>query len=42
MGMQPGDGYGRARKTQVRFANFPTHAKEHFEQLVDVIIAYKG
>ena len=42
MGMQPGDGYGQARKTQLRFANFPTHAKEHFEQLVDAITAYNG
>jgi phosphoserine aminotransferase len=36
-GMQPGDGYGAARKTQLRFANFPTHAKEHFELLVDTL-----
>jgi phosphoserine aminotransferase len=34
-GMHPGDGYGSLKKTQLRFANFPTHAKEHFELLVD-------
>ena len=34
-GMQPGDGYGSAKKTQMRFANFPTHSKEQFELLVD-------
>jgi len=34
-GMQPGDGYGSFKKTQLRFANFPTHAKEQFELLVD-------
>lgn len=34
-GMQPGDGYGSAKKTQLRFANFPTHSKEQFELLVD-------
>ncbi|HEX6890821.1 MAG TPA: aminotransferase class V-fold PLP-dependent enzyme [Chryseolinea sp.] len=36
-GMQPGDGYGAARKHQLRFANFPTHAKEHYELLVDTL-----
>jgi phosphoserine aminotransferase len=34
-GMQPGDGYGSAKKTQLRFANFPTHSKEQYELLVD-------
>jgi len=34
-GMQPGDGYGASKKSQLRFANFPTHSKEHFELLVD-------
>lgn len=38
-GMQPGDGYGPAKKHQLRFANFPTHAKEHFELLVDTLNA---
>jgi phosphoserine aminotransferase len=37
-GMQPGDGYGSAKKTQLRFANFPTHSKEQFELLVDSLI----
>ncbi len=36
-GMQPGDGYGSAKKTQLRFANFPTHSKEQFELLVDTL-----
>jgi phosphoserine aminotransferase len=36
-GMHPGDGYGPAKKTQLRFANFPTHSKEQFELLVDTI-----
>jgi len=36
-GLQPGDGYGAAKKSQLRFANFPTHAKEHFELLVDTL-----
>jgi phosphoserine aminotransferase len=36
-GMQPGDGYGPAKKTQLRFANFPTHSKEQFELLVDTL-----
>lgn len=31
----PGDGYGDQKKHQLRFANFPTHSKETFEQLVD-------
>jgi phosphoserine aminotransferase len=34
-GMQPGDGYGPFKKSQLRFANFPTHSKEQFELLVD-------
>lgn len=34
-GMQPGDGYGASKKSQLRFANFPTHSKEHFELLAD-------
>jgi phosphoserine aminotransferase len=42
MGMQPGDGYGQARKMQLRFANFPTHAREHFEHLVDAIASFTG
>jgi phosphoserine aminotransferase len=37
-GMQPGDGYGSAKKSQLRFANFPTHSKEQFELLVDTLM----
>lgn len=36
-GIQPGDGYGASKKSQLRFANFPTHSKEHFELLVDCL-----
>ena len=36
--MQPGDGYGPAKKSQLRFANFPTHSKEQFELLVDSLV----
>jgi phosphoserine aminotransferase len=39
-GMQPGDGYGASKKTQLRFANFPTHSKEHFELLVDSLAQF--
>jgi phosphoserine aminotransferase len=41
-GMQPGDGYGANKKTQLRFANFPTHSKEQFELLVDTLSEFKG
>ncbi|HYF69681.1 MAG TPA: aminotransferase class V-fold PLP-dependent enzyme [Ohtaekwangia sp.] len=34
-GMHPGSGYGSFKKSQLRFANFPTHSKEHYELLVD-------
>lgn len=34
-GLHAGDGYGSARKTQLRFANFPAHSKEQFELLAD-------
>jgi phosphoserine aminotransferase len=33
----PGDGYGEFRKSQLRFANFPTHSREQFELLVDTL-----
>jgi phosphoserine aminotransferase len=35
--MLPGDGYGEFKKSQLRFANFPTHSKEQFELLVDIL-----
>lgn len=38
-GMQPGDGYGPFKKSQLRFANFPTHSREQYEMLVDTISA---
>jgi phosphoserine aminotransferase len=36
-GLFPGDGYGGFKKSQLRFANFPTHSKEQFELLVDTL-----
>ncbi|MBX2916825.1 MAG: aminotransferase class V-fold PLP-dependent enzyme [Cyclobacteriaceae bacterium] len=36
-GLQPGEGYGERKKSQLRFANFPTHSKETYELLVDVL-----
>jgi len=36
-GFYPGEGYGEKKKEQVRFANFPTHSKETFEHLVDLL-----
>lgn len=41
-GMQPGDGYGSAKKTQLRFANFPTHSKEQYELLIDSLSQFGG
>lgn len=38
-GLQPGDGYGANKKTQLRFANFPAHSKEQYELLVDTLAA---
>ncbi len=38
-GMLPGDGYGKFKTTQLRFANFPTHSKEQYEHLVDTLAA---
>lgn len=40
-GLHPGDGYGALKKTQLRFANFPTHSKEHYELLVDSLAEIK-
>lgn len=36
-GLFPGDGYGRAKASQLRFANFPAHSKEQYELLVDCL-----
>jgi phosphoserine aminotransferase len=41
-GLHPGDGYGSSKKTQLRFANFPTHSKEQYEMLVDALQLFKG
>jgi len=32
-----GTGYGKMKDTQVRIANFPTHSKEQFEMLTDLL-----
>lgn len=36
-GLQPGDGYGSHKASQLRFANFPAHSKETYEMLADLI-----
>ncbi len=41
-GLSPGDGYGKAKASQLRFANFPAHSKEQFELLVDTLAKYTG
>src|SRR5690606_5891094 len=41
-GLHAGSGYGSAKKTQLRFANFPAHSKEQFELLADSIEKFKG
>jgi phosphoserine aminotransferase len=38
-GLYPGEGYGKAKATQLRFANFPAHSKEQYELLVDSLTA---
>jgi len=40
-GLYPGDGYGKFKSQQLRFANFPAHSKEQFELLVDSLDAFK-
>ncbi len=32
-----GTGYGKMKNSQARIANFPTHSKEHFEMLTDLL-----
>ncbi|MEI9920107.1 MAG: aminotransferase class V-fold PLP-dependent enzyme [Bacteroidota bacterium] len=39
--LYPGDGYGKAKATQLRFANFPAHSKEQYELLVDSLSSIK-
>ncbi len=41
LGLYPGDGYGKAKATQLRFANFPAHSKEQYELLCDSLLAIK-
>lgn len=40
-GLFPGDGYGKAKSSQLRFANFPAHSKEQYELLVDTLDSIK-
>lgn len=35
-----GSGYGKKKHDQVRIANFPTHSKEQFEMLTDLLITW--
>jgi phosphoserine aminotransferase len=41
-GLLPGEGYGKAKDTQLRFANFPAHSKEQYELLVDTLSSING
>jgi len=36
-GLYPGEGYGKTKDSQLRFANFPAHSKEQYELLVDAL-----
>ena len=40
-GLLPGEGYGSAKKHQLRFGNFPAHSKEVYEKLVDLIRGFE-
>ncbi|MDQ2657137.1 MAG: aminotransferase class V-fold PLP-dependent enzyme [Bacteroidota bacterium] len=40
-GLYAGSGYGSAKKTQLRFANFPAHSKEQYELLADALREFK-
>jgi phosphoserine aminotransferase len=39
-GIEVGGGYGKMAEKQIRIANFPTHSKEVFEKLADILAAY--
>lgn len=39
-GIEPGEGYGKHKPSQLRFANFPAHSKEQFELLVDTLNSF--
>lgn len=39
-GMEAGEGYGKHKGRQLRFANFPAHSKEQYELLVDYIKSF--
>lgn len=39
-GIEPGEGYGKHKGSQLRFANFPAHSKEQYELLVDYIKSF--
>ena len=41
-GLSPGDGYGKHKGDQLRFANFPAHSKELYELLMDLLLEFTG
>ena len=41
-GLDAGEGYGTAKNTQLRFANFPAHSKEQYELLADSLASFPG
>lgn len=41
-GLSPGDGYGSAKTTQLRFANFPAHSRETYDLLADSLDSFPG
>ena len=40
-GLQPGEGYGASKSSQLRFANFPAHSKEVYEMLADKLSQFE-
>lgn len=40
-GLNPGEGYGTLKKSQLRFANFPAHSKEQYELVVDSLSEFR-
>lgn len=41
-GLSPGEGYGAAKSTQLRFANFPAHSRETYDLLADRLDSFQG
>ncbi len=40
-GLDPGEGYGSFKNSQLRFGNFPAHSKEQYEMLVDILNTFE-